>query len=387
MKDILRSIKSQIELEVLKIRLRRHYPKCSDNTDRELHIREAARWLCRAQDFGSDRGVSYGSEFGLGFMPSYPETTGYIIETFIRLSEYFDDEQFLRRAIEMGDWEIQIQMDSGAVMGGMIGEPPTPAIFNTGQVIFGWNSLYAKTGEQRFALASQRAVDWLVDAQEENGNWIRFNSIFARAGTTVYNVRAAWAVGQLGRLIGRDDYVEAAVKNACFAVRHQLGNGWFQNCCLTDPDKPLLHTTAYTMRGLLEIGALSDRQEFIDASARTARSVLGLMDDEGYIPGRIDAAFNSAATYACMTGSAQSSIVWSRLYQLTGDTAFRDAVPKVNAYLIKRHDISSADPSIRGGITGSWPVHGEYGRFKMLNWATKFFIDALLLQKESEKLP
>jgi hypothetical protein len=45
-----------------------------------------------------------------------------------------------------------------------------------------------------------------------------------------------------------------------------------------------------------------------------------------------------------------------------------------------RHDISSPDPTIRGGLAGSWPVSGEYGQYRILNWATKFFADALLVR-------
>ena len=48
------------------------------DTDLERHLTEAMNWLKRAQDSGSDRGVSYGTSFGEDFDVSYPETTGYI---------------------------------------------------------------------------------------------------------------------------------------------------------------------------------------------------------------------------------------------------------------------------------------------------------------------
>jgi len=38
----------------------------------------------------------------------------------------------------------------------------------------------------------------------------------------------------------------------------------------------------------------------------------------------------------------------------------------------------AGDPGIRGGIKGSSPLTGWYGRFEVLNWATKFFADALM---------
>ena len=33
---------------------------------------------------------------------------------------------------------------------------------------------------------------------------------------------------------------------------------------------------------------------------------------------------------------------------------------------------------LRGGVPGSWPVDGEYGRYEVLNRAAKFFADALM---------
>jgi hypothetical protein len=73
--------------------------------------------------------------------------------------------------------------------------------------------------------------------------------------------------------------------------------------------------------------------------------------------------------------------VWSELFLQTKKSQYEAAVSKVNRYLMARHDVSSPDPAIRGGVPGSWPVWAEYGRLKILNWATKFFIDALLLEK------
>ena len=59
----------------------------------------------------------------------------------------------------------------------------------------------------------------------------------------------------------------------------------------------------------------------------------------------------------------------------------RQAVSKANQYLMARHDITSQDPAMRGGAAGFWPVWGTYGRYHILNGATKFFVDALLLEE------
>lgn len=357
------------------------YTGIHHNLDPDTHLREAAAWLRRAQDHGSDRGVSYGAVFGEGLLPSYPETTGYIINTFLHLGAHYADDEYVRRAEEMGRWEAEIQMECGAVMGGMYNPHPTPAVFNTGMVLLGWADLYRKTGHNVYGSAGARAGHWLLEIQEPNGQWLRGNSRFADATITTYNVKAAWGLAEMGTVLGEPAFVAAAVRNAEFAASRQLANGWFEDCCLQDAQRPLLHTIAYTMQGLMGVAGVTGRQDFVDAAARTAESLMAVTDPDGFVPGRIDRDFRAAARWSCLTGSAQTSIVWSELAVAKHDPRFAEAAERVNKYLMARHDISNRDPSLRGALTGSWPVWGEYGRFRVLNWATKFFVDALLAER------
>ncbi len=357
------------------------YTSLHSSLDPDVHLREAAAWLKRAQDHGSDRGVSYGTRLGEGFTAaSYPETTGYIICTFLRLAAHYDEPEYRSRAIEMGNWESAIQMPSGAVMGGMYNPNSTPAVFNTGMVLLGWADLFRETGDRGFRTSGERAGNWLLQIQEPDGNWVRGNSQFANAGTTVYNVKAAWGLAEMGEALGNRDFVSAALRNAEFAVSKQKRNGWFADCCLHDSSKPLLHTIAYTMQGLVGIGKLANRPDLIASARLTADSLLRLMDSDGFIPGKIASDFTGACDWACLTGTAQASIVWSELEHITGNAEYGEAAERANRYLMARHDIRNADPSIRGGVAGSWPVSGSYGQYMILNWATKFFSDALLMR-------
>lgn len=364
------------------------YTASHSNLDPTLHLREAAGWLMRAQDHGEDRGVAYGAKLGEGFSAaSYPETTGYIICTFLDLARHYNEPAYRMRAIEMGEWESAIQMPSGAVMGGMYNTNPTPAIFNTGMVLLGWAALLRDADSDMFRRSGERAGQWMVEAQEADGNWIRGNSQFASSGSTVYNVKAAWGLAEMGVALNRLDFIAAAVKNAEFALSKQESNGWFADCCLVDRTRPLLHTIAYTMQGLVGIGKIAERRDLIEGALRTADSLLVLMDSSGFIPGKITRAFVGACDWACLTGTAQTSIVWSELERISGDKKYGAAAESANRYLMARHDISSPDPSIRGGLAGSWPVWGDYGKFMILNWATKFFADALLLRSAGEREP
>jgi hypothetical protein len=356
------------------------YSPDASNVDLDAHIREAMAWLERAQDAGTDRGVSYGVRFGQDFSPSYPETTGYICCTFLDEWRRTGHQDYLRRAIEMGDWEIAIQMPEGAVMGSTVDTTPSPAVFNTGMVLLGWSALVRETGEERFRNAARRAGEWLVSVQEDDGNWNRGNSQFARSTSTLYNVKAAWGLAEAGLALGDDRFVNAAVRNAEYCLSRQQPNGWLPDCCLSDPTRPLLHTLAYAMQGLLGIGQGTGRADLVAGARRLADAQIRIMNADGFIPGRQHSDFTGAVAWCCLTGSAQTSIVWSDLYRMTGDAKYRAAAVRLNRYLMERHDIRNPDQRLRGGVAGSWPVWGDYGRLQILNWATKFLVDALVLE-------
>src|SRR2546425_6763626 len=134
-------------------------PSRASRLDNETHMRAAVDWLCRAQDRSASRDGGVSRSYNLiwdpnrgrrGWMSSYPETTGYIIPTMFACHAAFRDSELHRRAVTMADWTCRIQMDNGAVQGGTIDDPPVPATFNTGQVIFGWVHAFRRTGEARY---------------------------------------------------------------------------------------------------------------------------------------------------------------------------------------------------------------------------------------------
>jgi hypothetical protein len=375
-----RKLNQMLEQRRERVELSPLYAPDPSDLDRRRHLNEAMAWLERAQDAGSDRGVAYGVRFGQEFDVSYPETTGYVCQTFVDQEQLTGNADLLRRAIEMADWEIDIQLPNGAVMGGKYNTQPTPAVFNTGMVLLGWASLVRRTGEERFKTAARRASQWLVDVQEPNGNWVRGNSKFAEGDSTLYNVKAAWGLCEAGSALGEDAFVQGAIRNGEYCLSRQRPNGWLPECCLSDPAAPLLHTLAYSMQGLIGIAKLTGRDDMIAGARLLADQQLRLMREDGFIPGRQREDFSAAVDWCCLTGSAQTSIVWSELYLLTGDERYRDAVRRVNDYLLARHDIRNPDPRLRGGVPGSWPVWGDYGRLTILNWATKFLVDALTLE-------
>ncbi len=356
--------------------------------DPQEHLVAAADWIARAHDASRDGGVPRAYSVAWhpyfqtrGWQPSYPETTGYIIPTLFDVAAHLRRPDLRERAIRMADWELQVQLPSGAVQGGVIGEQsvPSPAAFNTGQVLFGLVRAHMETGQDEFLVAGRRAADYLVQAQASDGSYAHGRSEMARTDCTTYYARAAWGLCLFGTYTAEPRYTAAAERNIQFAIGQQLDNGWFQGNCLSDPDRPLLHTIAYAIEGILGCGLLLKREEFIDAALKAAVAVAARQRPDGGLSGRFARDWSPVATWDCLTGDAQMATVWSLLAAETGDADLEVRAQRICRFLMRTQNRTSSDPGLSGGIKGSFPIDGGYGPFEILNWATKFFIDALLL--------
>lgn len=354
-------------------------------------LRAAIQWICRAQDVANDGGVprSYSLVYNMhfrrsGWMGSYPETTGYIIPTLFDYAKRTGRTDLVQRAIRMADWECEVQLPNGAVKGGTVDEPATPAVFNTGQVLFGWVRAYQETGNERYLSAARRAGDFLLSAQDADGAWRKSLSGFTSSAMSsyTYNTRSAWGLLQLAEVSGHAPYRDAAVRNVEFALTQQTPSGWFKSNCLYDPVRPLVHTIAYAMRGVLEIGIAIDEPRYIRAVQTGADALLAALRPDGSLAGRYTEQWQAAVDWSCLTGNSQMGTVWARLYHATGDRKYVDGLARVNRYNQSVQWMDTGNPDLDGAISGAFPFHGRYGRFEVLNWAAKFFADALMFEAD-----
>jgi hypothetical protein len=352
----------------------------------QMRAHAAADWLLRAQTASADGGVSYGyfpcRGPERGWKPSYPETTGYIMTSLLEYSRRFPDRPVADQVRRMALWEADIQMKSGAVQGGPV-QPPekqTPAAFNTGMVLDGWCSAYAAFGDERILQAARAAADWLANDLDERG-YFRTNGEFVGQGDLkVYTCLCAWAMYRLGDIVNDERYRRSAVRAVEAALAQQQPNGWFSCNCLMRPEAPLTHTIGYTLQGIAEVGALAGRDDFIGATSKAIDQLAQRVTARGYLPGCFYADWQPAIFSACLTGSAQVAIVAYRLYELRGRREHRQFADLLVNWLKGVQAIDAPDINVNGAIAGSFPIFGEYMRGGYPNWATKYLLDALLLQ-------
>lgn len=349
-------------------------------TDRD-HLLAAAEWLERAQDATRDGGVCGRYRLRTGWTSSYPETTGYIIPTFLALASELRADRFRDRARRCVEFLLSVQLETGAFPGGEIHENRTrPSSFNTAQVISGLTAWHAATGDGRALAAAVRAADWLASLQETDGAWRQH--VYRNVATTYFAYATGW-LAELGRHTGSRRYLDAAGKHLDWVLRHQdPDTGWFD---LSGFDvshhrarRAVTHTIAYTLQGLLATSEILGRRDGIDAVHRAARGIARRLELSRWLPGVLDSAWRTQADYACLTGCAQMALVWLRLYELREDSRLLNAALKALDLVKAAQPMTGRNPAVRGGVPGSDPIWGEYLYMAFPNWAVKFFIDALL---------
>lgn len=361
----------------------RNYAFAGDNL---YHLEKSLGWIEKAQKATPDSGVSRGYSLipqdkanRFGWQPSYPETTGYIIPTLLNASAYLKNDYLKNQALAMADWELNIRLDDGSTQGGNLKEKPKGVIFDTGQALRGFISAWEVSQNHKYKEAAKNSADWILDKEKDKkGIWIENNASTVNPFLTTYNIYALAPVAEFGSKIDNSEYKEVAKRAAEHTLLMQEKNGWFKDCDFKNQHTPLLHTIAYTVDGLFDIGAFLDEEKYVEASLKSLDPILRSMDENGEIAGRLDKDWKKASDWACLTGMAQIGVTAMKAYKKTGNQFYLSSASKITDYLKSKQNVSDAKLAPIGSVWGSYPIDGEYGHYQALNWAVKYFTDLLI---------
>lgn len=352
----------------------------------EVHLEAAVAWLGRAQDLSGDGGVIGRYRLDNGWTSSYPETTGYIIPTYIELAERFGPT-YLERAAKCVKFLLGTQLDTGAFPAGEIAtNTQKPSPFNTAQIINGLLAWHQHGGDSKALEAACRAGRWLVAEQDDDGAWRQW---FYHNTPATYSAHLSCWLAELGAHCADQTFLDCAQRHLDWILQQRRSeNGWFDNCGFTAEEQSLrvadLHTIAYTLAGTLRMARILKRDDARAAVQLAARAVAGVLDELDWIPGVLDHQWRTRADSACLTGNVQMALIWMDLYRLDGDEYWLRASDRAIELVKQAQLLHSSNPNLKGAIPGPDPMWGWYNDGAVLNWAAKFFIDALLSKSALE---
>jgi hypothetical protein len=349
--------------------------------DRLKGMEACIDWLVSAQDNMRDDG--FGSYHLIeGWTTSYPETSGYIIDSLVSFAKQNDRPDLIERCVKCADWLLKIQKPSGGWQSMTIGHQRPEVVFNTGQVLRGLYAVYLQSGNKKYLESCEKAINWLCDIQEEDGAWRKHAFMNVER---VYDSYVDAPMLNVNTSSNDSRFAEKAIKNLDWIVTNkQSENGWFSDCdnTLHKNDKPILHTIAYTIDGLLDSAKLTGNQSYFDAAVKPARKLLEVYLETGKLNGRYDASWKGSEN-VILTGCAQISVCWLKIYQENNEPSFLEGANKlINVLLAAQQRTFSGSESIKGALSGSYPIWGRYENFSFPNWATKYLLDALMLEQE-----
>ena len=355
-----------------------------DSKQRKLAIGRAVNWLLRAQAANNDGGMG---SFHLvsEWSSSYPETTGYIIPTLLQYASEKNDSNITEAAIRAADWLIDIQRPPGGWQGGRVNENKPPVVFNTAQIIRGLLAVYQLTKEKKYIDSAVKAGDWLCSIQDKEGTWTR-HALMNRA--RVYDSYVDFPLLTLHKETGIKKFMHYAILNLNWIVEEkQHENGWFEDCdnTIKRNHKPILHTIAYTIDGLLDSGIYLNERKYIEAALKVADVLKEKFDRDGFLHGRYDREWNGSE-HMILTACAQMSIIWQKIAHYAGNKTYADTARRMNSLLVclQKRNFRNESTNTLGAMNGSFPLWGRYEPFAYPNWATKYFADAMMLEENNQ---
>lgn len=374
---MLQKILSQLRLRYLNLSSRTVGNVLSD----EDRLMLALIWFRHSLLSSGGSSAKYSMLYNRWF-PAYPETNGFWINTLIACSkrhksifrDVFEDRNVID---EIAAFLLSTQRKDGTFPGSYGDFYNQPArVFNNGQIILGLTDFYEYKKDSAVVDAAIKSAQWLCTVQDEDGCWRQFTM-----HQLTSNTRTAWALIKLGQLTNEKKFTNAGIKNLDYAVGRQLKNGFFPDNGFEPYPVATTHTIAYALRGLTGAGKDFQNQMWIDAAVKGYTPLIEHIKRDGFMRGEFDENFKSVASWCCLTGNCQLSVIGFELHKITGDNKFRDAAHSLINF-VKEKQLVSDIPQTNGGISGSWPINGGYCPYDVPNWAAKFFADALMMQME-----
>jgi hypothetical protein len=363
--------------------------------DRETSATGTLDWLCRAQDGTPDDGVAGSYALYNGWAPSYPETTGYVLATFVEAALRLDDKDLLDRARRMALWEVDILRPEGSTPSGWTPERPAGVngvAFNTGQVAIGWAEVLAdgvpiSDGDRlRISEASRQALAYLDACICDEGYFEGGLSLSSSSGTHSHNLMTSWGMFALAQRLGEGNYEKQALRSAEYYGARMDERAWPIEVGIhgDESDFPRTHALGYHIQGLLETGLLAGREDLVAIAVKMLEAAVPIIEADGFLPGRVNAGWDGGSSWCCLTGSSQFACCYARVGLHHGRDDFLDVAEKLVDYVVRSQVVEHDDPAIPFAVRGSYPFAWKgYMRASVTNWAAKFHIDSIARLREA----
>lgn len=343
------------------------------------HLTDALQWF-EASLLPEGGGAAKYSMMTHNMASGYPLTTANWVPVLSRMSSYYPElyNQVIKNPDiirELVNWVLRTQRRDGtfpASYGDYMNQPPR--VFNNGLIIHSLLDHHNVAGGNDLLEACIKSAEWLLKVQSADGSWRQFT--FHQLSS---NTLTASALLRLAGITGDKKYGIAGEKNIQFALELQSENGYFKGNGFDSTSSAFTITMAYAIAGVLEAGILTGNESWKNAAIKGLVPVLNKVNQHGFLVGELDENFHSDSSFSCLPGSCLMAVNAYKLASLEGNSDFKVKADLLTDY-VKSKQIESKIPLINGGISGSWPISGNYCSYEITSWGVRYFTEALMMQ-------
>lgn len=337
----------------------------------------ALGWLIQAHIKANFNGFSHSKRLWLpeciSWEKPYPETTGYLIENFLRFNNGGIIENSLI-GLRSADWLCEIQSSEGCFFSGV--KFSKPSAFNTSQILFGLEEAFNFDRQFSYKMALVKAIEWLLNQTGTEGKWE--SGLYRTGYFASYYSRAIWPLLRTEYLAGQR---EKAVKSLDFLWVKANMYYSFEDWGFDSGQPALSHTIAYTLEGFLESAIILNREQIINYCLKSLEIFCNVIQDQGGLSAKYDTKWKACSSSKCLTGQAQLISLLAKAFQISSNAIFKKTALRLLEEMLC-WQIKSNKKSFNGAFPASLPIYGEYFPFRYVNWSNKFFLDACYQMKK-----
>lgn len=344
------------------------------------------QWIKESFKASGDGGSSAYYRMGVGWKASYPETTGYLIPTLYEYADYTKNDEWRTLAKNAADWLLSIQSNAGGWQGLQVDEKCELRIFNSAMILDGLITTYKRENDVKYLEAAIKGAQWVITRIDENGLFSKNN--FSNGGSfDTLVVACVLMVIQFMPEEEQKEHIPVLRKSLDALISLQMENGWFRKCNIESSykDTALLHHLGYTLDGLIISSSLLNDDKYYDVAKRTAKELLSKFEVNLELPAFIKSNWetfydiNWKRASLCLTGYSQIAIVFQKISAKENDLRYLNAAYKINDIVGAIGNHKFKNKGLNFGLSGSYPIDGNYQEFQFVNWAAKYHAESVLL--------
>ena len=358
------------------------------NKNLHLHL----DWLKKAQDMSIDNGISRGysliqrdtdKENSLGWQPSYPETSGYIMGSLLEAGTYLSDNDLLNRSRLLSNYLLSISKDY-KVKGGHLFKDENYSVFDTAQVIKGLLNFYEFSKKKKYLNRALECSKYLLEQEviingKKTGKFktssISKSLIYQE--NDLFNIYITQALIHLFKLTENNEYIDLTKRILDYSLSHQKDNGFFSKNDFNYLDRSLTHNIGYVLEALVDCGIYFKDENILNKAEIAINNIK--VDENGFLSSRYreDWSYGNNKS-SCLVGNAQIVLTMLKLYKITKDKDLLNKSLKILFFSQKSLKLNESEFSNKGGVYGSFPINGDYQPFEEINWGAKYYVDVYL---------